>query len=162
MAPALKEKPMSLTFSSAVLVRVWSLILSALFVFALSNSVVFGQTEARNTTTNKPTSSAARPKTDVNPAIDPKYTTPLNALDAAYGAKIKEYTTEKYFLTELVDHLPASDTVPSPEKILGYAVGTPNKLTHVADLNKYYRALAAASPRVRVFTSKEKSEEGRE
>jgi hypothetical protein len=24
-----------------------------------------------------------------------------------YTAKIKEYTTEKYFLTELVDHLPA-------------------------------------------------------
>jgi hypothetical protein len=101
-------------------------------------------------------------KTETNPAIAPKYTTPKNPLDAAYGAKIKEYTTEKYFLTELVDHLPASDTVPSPEKILGYAVGTPNKLTHVADLNKYYRALAAASPRVRVFTSKEKSEEGRE
>ncbi len=29
--------------------------------------------------------------------------------DADYAAKIKEYTTEKFFLTELVDHLPASD-----------------------------------------------------
>ena len=65
-------------------------------------------------------------------------------------------------MTELVDHLPASDTIPSPEKVLGYAVGTPNKLTHVADLNKYYRALAAASPRVRVLVALEKSEEGRE
>ena len=151
---------MSSTYSSTV--RVWALILAALFVFALSVGVAFGQTEARNTTTSEPSSSATKPKTEVNPAITPKYTTPRNALDAAYGAKIKEYTTEKYFLTELVDHLPASDTVPSPEKILGYAVGTPNKLTHVADLNKYYRALAAATPRVRIFTSKEKSEEGRE
>ncbi|HWN99764.1 MAG TPA: hypothetical protein VNS63_10890, partial [Blastocatellia bacterium] len=28
-------------------------------------------------------------------------------VNAEYTAKIKEYTTEKYFLTELVDHLPA-------------------------------------------------------
>src|SRR5512134_3785470 len=32
-------------------------------------------------------------------------------IDVAYTAKIKEYTTEPFFLTELVDHLPASDTV---------------------------------------------------
>ncbi len=42
--------------------------------------------------------------------------------NAEYGAKVKEYTTESYFMTELVDHLPASDKVPSPDKILGYAV----------------------------------------
>jgi hypothetical protein len=152
---------MSSTFSSTNLIRVLSLIFAALFVVALSVSA-FGQSEVRNSTATEPTSTAAKPKTDTNPAITPKYTTPRNPLDAAYGAKIKEYTTEKYFMTELVDHLPASDTVPSPEKILGYAVGTPNKLTHVADLNKYYRALAAASPRVRVFVAPEKSEEGRE
>lgn len=122
---------------------------------------IFGQTPPRSNS-NTDTVTPSRVRTDTNPAIDPKYTTPKNPLDAAYGAKIKEYTTEKYFLTELVDHLPASDTVPSPDKILGYAIGTPNKLTHVADLNKYYRALAAATPRVRVFTSREKSEEGRE
>src|SRR6185503_18948608 len=51
-----------------------------------------------------------------------------------YSAKIKEYTTEKYFLTELVDHLPASDKVPSPDKVLGYVVGTPNKLTYTKDM----------------------------
>ncbi|HEV8137104.1 MAG TPA: M14 family zinc carboxypeptidase [Pyrinomonadaceae bacterium] len=140
--------------------KITVLLFVLLSMIALATKV-FSQTEARNTTT-APTTSATKAKTDVNPAITPKYTTPRNALDAAYTAKIKEYTTEKYFLTELVDHLPASDTVPSPEKILGYAVGTPNKLTHVADLNKYYRALAAATPRVRIFTSKEKSEEGRE
>ena len=81
--------------------------------------------------------------------------------DADYTAKIREYTTEPYLMTPLVDHLPASATVPSPDKILGYIIGTPNKLTHTADIYKYYRALAAASPRVRVFTTG-KSEEGRE
>jgi hypothetical protein len=83
------------------------------------------------------------------------------ANDADYTAKIREYTTEPYFSTPLVDHLPASATVPTPEKILGYVIGTPNKLTHTADIYRYYRALAQASPRVRVFTTG-KSEEGRD
>src|ERR1051326_2423901 len=97
-----------------------------------------------------------------NTAVDPSYTTPTNPLDTAYGAKIAEYTTEKYFNTELVDHLPLSGKVPSPDKVLGYAVGTPNKLTYTKDLYRYFRALAAASPRVRVVVAPEKSEEGRE
>src|SRR4051812_12416051 len=50
--------------------------------------------------------------------------------DEGYTKKIQEYTTEKFFLTELVDHLPASDKVPSPEKVLGYVMGTPDKLTY--------------------------------
>ncbi len=82
--------------------------------------------------------------------------------DEGYTAKIKEYTTEKYFLTELVDHLPASDKVPTPEKVLGYVAGTPNKLTYTKDLYRYYRELEKATPRVRVFVAPEKSEEGRE
>jgi hypothetical protein len=36
--------------------------------------------------------------------------------DAAYTQKIKEYTTDPMFLTELVDHLPDSAKVPSPER----------------------------------------------
>ncbi|HLL16982.1 MAG TPA: M14 family zinc carboxypeptidase [Pyrinomonadaceae bacterium] len=82
--------------------------------------------------------------------------------DEAYTARIKEYTTEKYFLTELVDHLPASNTVPSPEKTLGYVVGTPNRLTYTKDIHRYMRELERTSPRVRVFVAPEKSEEGRE
>jgi hypothetical protein len=118
------------------------------------------QTNARSNAEPAATGSASStPKTV---AIDPKYTTPKSPLDTAYGAKIAEYTTEKYFLTELVDHLPASDKVPSPDKVLGYAIGTPNKLTYTKDLYRYYRQLAAASPRVRVFVAPEKSEEGRE
>ncbi|HEY2931927.1 MAG TPA: M14 family zinc carboxypeptidase [Acidobacteriota bacterium] len=84
------------------------------------------------------------------------------ALDDAYSKKIREYTTELFFLTELVDHLPASDKVPSPEKILGYVIGTPNKLTYTRDMYRYYRELEKASPRVRVFTAPERSEDGKE
>lgn len=81
--------------------------------------------------------------------------------NAEYTAKIKEYTTEPFFLTELVDHLPDSATVPSPDKILGYVIGTPNKLTYSADCARYFRELDRASDRVKVF-SMGRSEEGRE
>jgi hypothetical protein len=84
------------------------------------------------------------------------------AAENDYSKKIKEYTTEKFFLTELVDHLPMSDTVPSPDKVLGYVVGTPNRLTYSKDLYRYYRELASSSKRVRLFTAPEKSEEGKE
>jgi hypothetical protein len=132
---------------------------TSVFVVLAAGSVL-AQTEARNNTESSGTSApttAAR-----NTPVNPKYTTPKAPLNAAYGAKIAEYTTEKYFMTELVDHLPVSDKVPSPDKILGYVVGTPNKLTYTKDLYRYYRALAAASPRVRIFTAAEKSEDGRE
>jgi len=83
------------------------------------------------------------------------------AMDAPYTAKIQEYTTEPFLTTPLVNHLPASATVPTPEKILGYVIGTPDKLTHTADIYRYYRALAQATPRVKVWTTG-KSEEGRD
>jgi hypothetical protein len=82
-------------------------------------------------------------------------------LDKDYTAKILEYTTEKFFLTELVDHLPASDTVPSPLKVLGHIVGAPDILDHSVDIYKYFRALAAATPRVKIFTIGP-TDEGRE
>lgn len=81
--------------------------------------------------------------------------------DEAYGKKIKEYTTEPFFLTELVDHLPASATVPSPMKHFGDIIGAPNVLHHVDELNGYLRALAKASKRV-IVKSMGKSEGGRE
>jgi hypothetical protein len=83
-------------------------------------------------------------------------------VDTEYSKRIKEFTTEAYFLTELVDHLPSSNKVPSPEKVLGYVVGTPHKLTYTKDLYRYYRELAKSSSRVRIFTAPEKSEEGKE
>ena len=83
-------------------------------------------------------------------------------IDKAYTDSILKNTTEKFFLTELVDHLPASDKVPTPAKFLGYPVGTPEKLTYTKDLYRYYRELEKASPRVKVFTARERSEMGKE
>src|SRR6478672_4069020 len=83
-------------------------------------------------------------------------------LDREYTDSIIKNTTDKMFLTELVDHLPASANVPTPAKILGYPIGTPGKLTYTADQYRYYRELEKASPRVRTFVAPEKSEEGRE
>src|SRR5689334_15954192 len=78
-------------------------------------------------------------------------------MDTEYTDSIIKNTTDKMFLTELVDHLPASDKVPSPAKVLGYPIGTPGKLTYTADMYRYFQALAKASPRVRIFTAPEKS-----
>ena len=81
--------------------------------------------------------------------------------DADYAHQIREYTTEPYFATNLVDHLPKSATVPTPQQFLGYIVGAPGHLTYSKDIYAYYRALAKASPRVKVFSAG-RSEEGRE
>jgi hypothetical protein len=72
-------------------------------------------------------------------------------VDSAYTAKIRELTTEPRFNTELTDHLPADGRVPSPFKVLGYVPGTVGRLSYVADITRYFRALDEASPRVKVF-----------
>src|SRR5579862_9872014 len=86
---------------------------------------------------------------------------PLQKNDEAYTAKIRQYTTESFFSTPLVDHLPASDRVPTPEKVLGSIVGAPDKLTYTKDIYRYFRELERTSKRVKVSTIGV-SEEGRE
>ncbi|MGZ8866695.1 MAG: M14 family zinc carboxypeptidase [Thermoanaerobaculia bacterium] len=81
--------------------------------------------------------------------------------DQAYTEAIRRNTTGEKFITELVDHLPASDTVPTPLKFHGYIAGQEGRLTYAEDVYRYMRALDEASPRVQVF-SIGKSEEGRE
>jgi hypothetical protein len=81
--------------------------------------------------------------------------------DADYTRQIKQFTTGPQFITEMVDHLPASAKVPTPLKFLGYISGAEGHLTYSEDVNRYMRALETASPRVKVF-SIGKSEEGRE
>ena len=84
--------------------------------------------------------------------------------DVDYTAKIRELTSTDpkwKFTSELVDHLPASSRVPTPLKVMGYVPGSPGHLSHVAEINAYFRAVEKASPRVKVF-SLGKSEEGRE
>ncbi len=83
------------------------------------------------------------------------------AMDSEYAAQVKEWTTRPEFMSPLVDHLPKSTTVPSPKDVLGYNIGAPKKLTYYADVQRYYAALAAKSPRVKIVPIG-KTEEGRE
>lgn len=86
---------------------------------------------------------------------------PAQQMDPDFAKSVKEWTTKPEFTSPLVDHLPLSTTVPSPKQVLGHHVGAPKVLSYYADLLKYYRALAAASPRVRVIDIG-KTDEGRE
>jgi hypothetical protein len=82
-------------------------------------------------------------------------------VDAEATAKIRQYTTAPEFNSPLTDYLPASATVPSPSAVLGDVAGAPGILPYTAEVHRYFRMLAAASPRVRVV-SIGMSEEGRE
>jgi hypothetical protein len=86
---------------------------------------------------------------------------PNQPVDEAYGAKIRAYTTEPFFLSPLVEYLPASKTVPTPEAVLGDIAGAPGKLPYAADVHRYMRMLEKTSPRVKVYAIGT-SEEGRE
>src|SRR2546429_3590720 len=90
------------------------------------------------------------------PARDPK-----QPIDEAYTAKIQNYTTAPYFTSPLVDYLPASKNVPTPQAVLGDVAGAPGILPYAEDVYRYMRLLEKASPRVKVF-SIGKTEEGRE
>lgn len=81
--------------------------------------------------------------------------------DEDFARRVKEWTTRPEFISPLVDHLPKVAGIPSPKDILGHHVGEPKKLTYYAQILQYYRALAAASPRVKVVTIG-KSHEGRD
>ena len=96
-----------------------------------------------------------------DPAADRPGRDPRQPIDSAYTRKIHEYTTESFFLSPLVDYLPASKTVPTPQAALGDIAGSPNKLPYSKEVYDYMRSLAAASPRVRVY-SIGTTEEGRE
>jgi len=91
--------------------------------------------------------------------------TPLNAqnqkLDEEYTAKIKEFTTEPFFTSKYVDHLPSAENIPTPLDILGHIAGAPDIVSYSHEVYKYMLALADASPRVEVLKIG-KSEEGRD
>ncbi len=82
-------------------------------------------------------------------------------IDQEYTQKIKEYLQDPRISTELVDHLPASNTVPTPLKFLGRIVGTPGELTYAKDIRRYFEAVDRASQRVTVWTIGQ-TEEGRD
>src|SRR5438105_5739247 len=115
------------------------------FVSFIALVLPMGRTAAaQNTTTQQgasPDLSTARPGRD-----------PAQAIDEEYTRKIREYTTEPFFLSPLVDYLPASKTVPTPKAILGDIAGAPTKLPDSKEVYAYMRLLAKSTPRVRVFT----------
>ena len=80
-------------------------------------------------------------------------------IDQEYTKRILDATPDKRILTEFVDHMPASPTVPSPLKFFGYVPGENSRLTYYKDIVSYYEALAKASPRAK-FWKIGKTEEG--
>lgn len=83
------------------------------------------------------------------------------ANDAEYTRLIKETLSDPRVTTELVDHLPASATVPTPLKFFGHIIGAPGKLDYAKDMDSYLAAIAKASPRAKFWTIG-KTEEGRD
>src|SRR5262245_6241334 len=82
--------------------------------------------------------------------------------DAEYTALIKQSLTDPRINTELVDHLPASDKVPTPLKFLGHIAGQPGYLTYAKDIHAYMKAIADAAPTRTRFWTIGKTEEGRD
>jgi hypothetical protein len=94
-------------------------------------------------------------------AQGPRTTATPQKIDEEYTSRIKKATPDPRILTELVDHMPVSATVPSPLKFFGYVPGEPGTLTYHADIIRYYEALEKASLRVKLFRIG-KSDEGRD
>jgi len=86
---------------------------------------------------------------------------PKQNQDEEFARLYGEWTGESRYGSPLVDHLPLVAGIPTPKDILGYYIGAPQKLTYYADMLRFYRALAAATPRVKVEPIG-RSDEGRE
>ena len=85
-------------------------------------------------------------------------------LDEQYTALIKQHLTDPRINTELVDHLPASDKVPTPLKFpaVGHISGQPGVLTYAKDIHAYMKAIAdSGTGRARFWTIGQ-TEEGRD
>src|SRR5688572_20153076 len=82
--------------------------------------------------------------------------------DEEYTKQIKQFLRDPRITTELVDHLPASTTVPTPLKHFGHIMGAWGILDKAEAMHAYYAALAKAAPaRARLFNLGQ-SEEGRD
>jgi Zinc carboxypeptidase len=127
-----------------------AVVFSFSFLITVSAPLYAQAADPRSTGPLGPPPSATRAGRDSNQPIDEEYT-----------RKIREYTTEPFFLSSLVDYLPASSTVPTPMAVLGDIAGARNNLPYSKEVYTYMRMLAKASPRVRVY-SIGRTEEGRE
>jgi hypothetical protein len=94
----------------------------------------------------------------------PAFSTDTVAPDIAEPGSVEaiaKATGDPRFLSPWVSYLPQSKGVPSPLAFFGRIMGAPAEFVDTAKAHAYCRALAAASPRVRVFAIG-RSEEGRE
>ncbi|MCC7194520.1 MAG: hypothetical protein IT356_03080 [Gemmatimonadaceae bacterium] len=83
-------------------------------------------------------------------------------IDEEYTRQIKQFLRDPRISTELVDHLPASNTVPTPLKFFGHIMGAWGELDKSGKMNDYLAAIAKAAPgRARYWTIG-KTEEGRD
>ena len=88
---------------------------------------------------------------------------PTQKLDAEYTALIKQYLTDPRISTELVDHLPASDKVPTPLKFRRRASpASPATSTYAKEIHAYMKAIADAAPTRAKFWVIGQTEEGRD
>ena len=95
------------------------------------------------------------------PALVHAQATGIDTPEAGSVEEIAQATTEPRFLSPWVSYLPASATVVSPRAFLHRIPGAPGELVDSSAAYAYSRALAASSPRVKLFTIG-KSEEGRD
>jgi hypothetical protein len=70
--------------------------------------------------------------------------------DAEYTRLIREYTSDPKFLPQSWAELEETASVPSPLAHFGTIIGAPGVMHRTSEILGYYRALAAASPRVEV------------
>jgi hypothetical protein len=118
--------------------------------------------QAPKTQTTKPAKGAKPvPITEADLAMAKPGRDPNQPIDEEYTKKIKEYTTESFFLSPVIDYMPASTTVPTPKAILGDIAGAEGKLPNSKEIYDYMRLLEKSTPRVKVYTIGT-SEEGRE
>jgi len=90
-----------------------------------------------------------------------KFPPDLEAAEPGSREAIAAATTDPHYLSPMVSYLPKSSNVPSPMKFWGRIPGAPGELANSQQTYAYYKALAAASPRVRLYTIG-RSEEGRD
>jgi hypothetical protein len=95
------------------------------------------------------------------PGLAPAQSIAPDTAEAGSIEEIARATTEPRFLSPWVAYLPASASVVSPRAFLHRIPGAPGELVDSAAAYGYCRALAASSPRVRLFTIG-RSEEGRD
>ena len=114
------------------------------FLFAIAMAVVAAASWHRAALAQKASARSTPDLAAAKPGRDP-----AQPIDADYTRRILEDTTEKFFLSPLVDYLPASTTVPTPKAVLGDIAGAKGNLPYSKQVYQYMRLLAKVSARTR-------------